>query len=652
MRGALFLLLAAAAVAAGADPHDLHRHSFVPGAGSVNATLSNMLDELGRGARPARGISVPQARRNASRIITGSCAADDYACQAAASVRRARRSSPQAPGRLDPMIREYVLDPKSSSARCARAGMRKRDPIWQIQSCRRDQDFGALAVEVNSSDVYARASGSGDAIAIEAGSVGDNYWFSNVFERSIEFDLDSLVKFKSFAITELSFDDWILISVNDKTVYVGPYGGDRLHVPWRGRVCYTSSDCSGWELGESWHRRPNIDLLPHLRVGSNRIQARVVVGGGGEFHMRLLAVHDSDYLAARSRAGTLQRCSNLRAAGCRRAGEGACLFAKGGVCRIKAQKYHCPQRNPQHQVVSCPIGEDELCPDGICSARSDASHASDLAAAVTALETGRQASTYLDAARMRIFAGTAAVCRDKIAWGAADCCRPSAAGRNRANAALLAGLGMRAVKRGVPSAGSKHVFDVLYAEDLQTSLSGILSSLPGASQDMKNLFSYYGVQVRLGSSGLALSFDPSSFALMVATSVIAELLSCNKQEQLLGMRLGAGLCSKHDERCSGLGCRTEREYYCCYNSVIARQVATQGWRQLGQPAWRAGGCPGFTPQQFARIDFAAIDLREFIASVATVNDPAARLRGYRGDSEAALRNSIRNGRAAVEIGDD
>ena len=174
----------------------------------------------------------------------------------------------------------------------------------------------------------------------------------------------------------------------------------------------------------------------------------MVVGGGGEFHMRLLATYGSDYLAARNRAGAMQKCSGLQAAGCRLQGDGDCLFSKAGACEIRARDYHCPQSRPQHEIVSCPIGDDELCPGGGCSPAAAGANDSDLAAAVAMLETGRQASTYLDAGRMRIFAGTAAVCRDKIAWGAADCCRPSAAGRNRSNAAAAgrpgnAGCGAR-----------------------------------------------------------------------------------------------------------------------------------------------------------------------------------------------------------------
>ena len=645
------LLLAAAAFAAAGDD-DLHRHLFVPGATSGNAAAAGLLDGLGQGAGPAVGLPIPQARQRGFLLTGRECTAGEHACQAAASVRSALRPSPQAPGRLDPIFKEYVLDPESGAGGCARTGMRERDPIWQNQACRRDEDFGPLELAVNSSDVYARSSQQGDAIAIEAGSVGDNYWSANVFERSIEFHLDSLARFSSFAITNLSFDDWLLVRVNGETVYVGPYGGDRLYVPRRNRVCYTATSCSGWELGRSWQRRVNIDLLPHLQVGANRIQARVVVGGRGEFHMQLLATYGSDYLAARNRAGALQSCSSLRTAGCLRQGPGECLFSKGGACVISAQDYHCPQRQPQHEIVSCPIGEDELCPGGNCSPAAAGSHSADLALAVAALEAGRQASTYLDAGRMRIFAGTTAVCRDKIAWGAVDCCRGSAAGRNRTNAALLAGLGMRALKRGAPAAGSNYVFDVLYAEDLQTSLAGILASLPGATPEMGSLFSYYGVQVQVGSSGIALSFDPASFALMVAASVIADLLSCDQHEQLLGLRAGAGLCMKHDQRCSGLGCRTEYEYYCCYNSVLARQIATAGWQQLGESPYRAGKCPGFTPGQFARIDFSAIDLSEFIASVRPPDDAAARLRGYRPDSEAGLQDAIRNGRAAVAVGDD
>ncbi len=649
------LLSAGLAVAeeGGSDPAG---SIFVPGVDQAGSA-GDLLVDMAAGAAQAEGLELEAAQTMGSAAAAAECAADDYACQASQTALDSIPASPDAPGRLDPLLREYVLntDEAGPDANCAPAGERTRDPIWGTQSCRRDEDFANLDFAISASDTYVRTRRQGDELVITAGTVGDNYWRAAVYDRDIVFSLPGPEAFSSFVIEYISFDDWLLLEVNGVQVYNGPYHGDRFNINHRRhRVCYTAYRCGSWELSTSWNTRPNIDILPYLRRGTNRISSRVVVGGRGEFSLRLNAEYDRAYLEAGNRAATMQRCSDLRAAGCVHRDAGECLYARDGVCLVNAQRYDCPQSAPSSQIVSCPL--PELCAGGDCAGPPGIdANSGDLAQAVALLEAGRQGSTYLDPDTLRMFQGTHAECRDKIAWGAQDCCRADGAGLNRTNAAFLAQLGLQAVLRSAPSAGSAYVYDTLFAGDLATSLNGLLGSLPAGAASSGSLFSYFGVEVSFSGSGAILSFDPASFAIAVAAAVIADLLSCNADEQLLGLRTGANLCLKYAEHCTSRsffgGCRSEREYYCCYNSVLAKLVAEQGWAQLGNSYVQAGTCPGFSVEQFAVLAFRRIDRGVFIASVRPAA-AAPRQSSYSADADAGLRESIRLNHPQVHVGEE
>jgi len=131
------------------------------------------------------------------------------------------------------------------------------------------------------------AAGGGNFI-LQFGVRGDNYWnggAGRVFDRTLTLEISDADLVSRFALTRASFDDWILVKVNGQTVYVGPYGGDRLELVrrWRFlRVRYCDNCYGSPELSTSWNRRLNIDLRPWLRTGTNTIFMRTIVGGGGE----------------------------------------------------------------------------------------------------------------------------------------------------------------------------------------------------------------------------------------------------------------------------------------------------------------------------------------------------------------------------------
>lgn len=309
-----------------------------------------------------------------------------------------------------------------------------------------------------------------------------------------------------------------------------------------------------------------------------------------------------------------------------------CIKAVGGECSLWLSEFRCgaAQRWECEQPVACSGGE---CPDLF-----QASHAAAFPAALAQLEALRQAASYveLDAAsqELRIFRGTQAQCRDKVIWGLADCCRgspPSSATHNRA---VLANLGVSLAIRGVESIGNPHVHDLLFASsDLQRSLSGLGAGVQGLVSSLSPSLSHYGMKVALSDGALTFGFDPASFALAVALAVVANLLECDRNEQLLGLRVGNGLCVKTGEWCSSrslLGCREERESYCCYNSRLAKLVATEAQRQLGLPPT---ACDGLRRQDLEALDFSRIDLAPVLAEFQPP-DVSERLHQYRADNAA------------------
>lgn len=135
------------------------------------------------------------------------------------------------------------------------------------------------------------AGGNGN-YSMYLGTIADNYWggYGAVYDRSMTFNLSSPDILSKFLLAGAWFDDWLHVKLNDQTVYIGPFGGDRLEVVRYGRgygVQYCSSCIRGAELGTNWAMTPNIDLRPYLRTGQNTIWMRTIVAGNGEGAIRI-----------------------------------------------------------------------------------------------------------------------------------------------------------------------------------------------------------------------------------------------------------------------------------------------------------------------------------------------------------------------------
>lgn len=139
------------------------------------------------------------------------------------------------------------------------------------------------------------AVGDGDFI-LQFGTIGDNYWggWGTAYDRTLTFSIFDTGLITKFELTQVKFDDYVLVKLNDHIVYSGPYGGDRLElVPHKFKgmelnMIQYCADCFGNpELKTEWNFWPHIDLRPYLKAGENKLFVRTMVAGGGESAVRM-----------------------------------------------------------------------------------------------------------------------------------------------------------------------------------------------------------------------------------------------------------------------------------------------------------------------------------------------------------------------------
>lgn len=162
-------------------------------------------------------------------------------------------------------------------------------------------------------------------------------------------------------------------------------------------------------------------------------------------------------------------------------------------------------------------------------------------------------------------------------------------------------------------------------------LAGATASEIGTSvTSMLDTYNFATDTIPLGN-GFSMSFNPYAMAASIAIQVIMDALSCNQDEAMLGMHRGANLCHYVGTYCSnelnllvGKICLETTDSFCCYNSRLARIINEQGRPQIGK-GWGSGespSCGGFTQSDFQNLDFAKMDLSEFINEImATVTLP-------------------------------
>jgi len=124
------------------------------------------------------------------------------------------------------------------------------------------------------------------------------------------------------------------------------------------------------------------------------------------------------------------------------------------------------------------------------------------------------------------------------------------------------------------------------------------------------------------------AFNPASIIIAVAVALIMDYLmqACDQQSMETAMLNSSGYCVPVGSYCrkkiKGLGCVQKAESFCCFNSKLARIFHEQGRSQLKSFAGRSGfgtaeapNCRGFTPEEFQSLDFADIDLSEYMGEL-------------------------------------
>lgn len=135
------------------------------------------------------------------------------------------------------------------------------------------------------------AAGSGN-YNLYLGTFANNYWsgYGAIYDRSMSFNMSNTDIFSKFALSQVAFDDYMLVMLNGFVVHVGPFGGDRLEVVRQGRgvvVKYCETCLGRVELSTEWNYGLNVDLRPYLKSGQNTIFMRTIVGGAGEGALRI-----------------------------------------------------------------------------------------------------------------------------------------------------------------------------------------------------------------------------------------------------------------------------------------------------------------------------------------------------------------------------
>ena len=322
---------------------------------------------------------------------------------------------------------------------------------------------------------------------------------------------------------------------------------------------------------------------------------------------------------------TADQCAPLLAAGCTPLSS-LCTRTDPatGLCEVFVDQYRCAVAGETTTTAThCPT--DVFCMGTSCFNIRSANDA-DFGRTMSMLEAARQAGVYLDKDRMQVFAGEPNRCRDRFLK---NCCYANGTGASMTN-------------NGVFGVGTRLVYDILTnSQNREFIKSGMSALLTGAG--FSGTFTSYGVTVALhgtalpaGSSvlyagittsgtSIVLVVDPWSLAISMVIYVGLSMMSCNVEESRLALKEGAKLCRTIGTYCSScirvlgkcISCIERKTSKCCFNSVLARLVNEQGRLQVGK-GW--GGskdpdCSGFTVTQLQSLDFAAMDLREFYASI-------------------------------------
>jgi hypothetical protein len=108
----------------------------------------------------------------------------------------------------------------------------------------RGGDGSVNFVSTSNADTNIRLeSSSGDVREYYLGMVCKACWSTNQYDRSVSFSVNNPASLDELAIIQEGYDDWLSVTVNGTTVFVGPKGGNMLQ--WNRSADSTEQSCSG-----------------------------------------------------------------------------------------------------------------------------------------------------------------------------------------------------------------------------------------------------------------------------------------------------------------------------------------------------------------------------------------------------------------------
>lgn len=132
----------------------------------------------------------------------------------------------------------------------------------------------------------------------QGGGVGTQH------DYSIAFNIESIEALKEFILTEVGYDDYLRIEVNNTQIFNGPFGGNKLLLR-QDKIIYSDGAPGypfyGVQINDDandvlcvdqfkWrHDSMYSDIKYLLRTGVNTIKVRLIVGGGGGLWLKFIA---------------------------------------------------------------------------------------------------------------------------------------------------------------------------------------------------------------------------------------------------------------------------------------------------------------------------------------------------------------------------
>jgi hypothetical protein len=156
------------------------------------------------------------------------------------------------------------------------------------------------------------------------GTPGNNYLPEGDYISTFAFEMVDAPKIKEFTLLSVTYDDYLWIKLNDRNVFVGPYGGAGfgecisgytiLNYDFEsGTYDFTpvygvdtfDGQCRPRELDTDQSVVLNLDLKPFLKSGLNTMWVKTVVGGVGDAYIKMRSRHECQ-----------QSCADRWSSGC------------------------------------------------------------------------------------------------------------------------------------------------------------------------------------------------------------------------------------------------------------------------------------------------------------------------------------------------